>query len=75
MDISFLHNPKLSWAAKGLYVWLHSQPQGTPVQRAREVSLDEDELVSALEELSRMNMLGLDNPFFGLGGNRNVHEA
>lgn len=72
MDVSYLWDPRLSWAAKGLYTWLLSQEQGTPVEAARKISLSEDELIAALEELRNLGVLGLDNPLMGLGGGRNA---
>lgn len=75
MDVSFLWDPRLSWAAKGLYTWLLSQPQGTPVQAAREVSANEQELIAALEELRSLGIMDLDNPMLGFGGGARNVEA
>jgi hypothetical protein len=76
MDLSFLYTSNLSWAAKGLYCWLLTQEQGTPVDEALEISKDPEELKAALEELSSIRLLSFDTPTLDtLLGDGRIHEA
>jgi hypothetical protein len=72
-DISYLKDPRVSWAAKGLYSWRLTQPQGTLAADAYEVSLDREELTRALEELSNLGVLKFDNPLHPLSNGRNAN--
>lgn len=75
MDISYLKDPRLSWAAKGLYTWLLTQEQGISVDAARAVCPNEEELVAALEELQNLGIMQIDNPLAALGGGKGEHAA
>lgn len=74
MDVSFLTDPRMSWAAKGLYCWLLTQGPAVAVKQALAVCPDQAELKSALEELSRLNLMQMNQPLFALGEGK-AHEA
>ena len=71
-DLSYLEDRRASWAAKGFYTWLLTQPQGTPVGAALAISSSEEELTFALEELSRLGIMQFDNPLHAMGGKSNT---
>lgn len=75
MDISYLKDPHMSWAAKGLYTWLLTQEQGTEVTAALAVALNEDETFAALDELAASGVLATNNPLFALGLQGTKYDA
>jgi hypothetical protein len=65
VDLSYLHDPKLSWRAKGLLTWLHSQPPGASPRDALHVCPDEAELQAAVIDLQTSGYVFVmpGNPF------------
>jgi len=68
IDVTYLQDTRLTWRAKGLLTWLHTQPFGAMPIDARRYSSSDVELAKAAEELVKCGYLSpvTPNPFNAL---------